>query len=234
MLAQDTRKAMKREATLAALFLVANLGVLGFFAWDQLGDQTPEGTEPVRAPDARGAGQGEHEGAPVIAAPGSTPGPDQGPRKAADPSSHLPLAGMDGFFGSKTDACLRLHGFMLNVNEIVAGAGGTPALGEEDLMQIVEETTCTLAEEPVIEALASLAASWSEAGQELISPFDMLDADYGDAEEILSAAEPHTPPGHGPGPEGARDEPPGGPPGPPGGPHHEPGQGPPSPREGPR
>jgi hypothetical protein len=90
--------------------------------------------------------------------------------EAGDPKDHLPLAGMPGATGSPADACVRLEGFFINLNEALLAQGRPAPLQLAELQALSRTGPCGVDDPPVRAALDRYAEALRAAGQPLYPP----------------------------------------------------------------
>ena len=89
---------------------------------------------------------------------------------AADPSVHLPLAGMSGFHGSPDVACLSLEGFLLDAGAALVAAGAAPPMEHAQIRALIDGGACAVDAPAVAAALQRYGAAWSAAGLAPVGP----------------------------------------------------------------
>jgi hypothetical protein len=78
---------------------------------------------------------------------------------------------MDGFGGDHNEACLRLQGFLINLNEAFERKGGTPPLVTADVQALAASSTdCSVKEPAIAEVLVKYRAAVEAGGGELYPP----------------------------------------------------------------
>lgn len=110
---------------------------------------------------------GQLSGAPSPLPPALS-GP--GGATASDPHDHLPLAGMPGATGSPADACARLEGFLINLNEALLRLGQPAPLPLAQIQALGAAGACAVGDPPVRAALDRYAEALRAAGQPLYPP----------------------------------------------------------------
>ncbi|MBL8616307.1 MAG: hypothetical protein JNM72_11900 [Deltaproteobacteria bacterium] len=88
----------------------------------------------------------------------------------ADPRGHLPLGGMPGGPTAPHDACLRLEGFLLNLNAQLVAAGKVGPRTLPELRQLSATGRCAVSEPAVAEVLSAYGVALRAAGLPLVGP----------------------------------------------------------------
>ena len=76
-----------------------------------------------------------------------------------NPRHHLPLRGMSGFDGDLADACMRLEGFLMDTNALIAQSGGSvPSFST--VRNVVDSGDCSVESDAVHAVLIDLEREW--------------------------------------------------------------------------
>jgi len=132
----DTEKRGGLKGVLSNIFLVLNILLLGVLLY--------------QAPSAC---QDEAETSKTSVAK------DTGESKAArsrNPAAHLPLKGMVDFDGDDTDACLRMEGFLLDMDYELAKADLNLRVPIQGALVMIKEGHCAITVPEIQTALAAL------------------------------------------------------------------------------
>lgn len=81
-----------------------------------------------------------------------------------DPTAHMPLHGMAGFDGDLEDACLRMEGFLLDMDYELAKADLSARVAIQDALKSVKAGDCSLDSPDIKKTLAALNKARVKAG----------------------------------------------------------------------
>jgi len=94
-----------------------------------------------------------------------------GPRlRVRNPSNHLPLKGMDAFEGDDKDACLRMEGFLLDMDYELAKADLNSRVPLQDALTAVKAGQCSIQTPEVAQAITALNKARVAVGLDRLPP----------------------------------------------------------------
>jgi len=87
-----------------------------------------------------------------------------------DPTAHLPLQGMAGFDGDIEDACLRMEGFLLDMDYELAKADLSARVPIQDALKSVKAGECSLDTPDIKKTMTALNEARVKAGLSVQPP----------------------------------------------------------------
>ncbi len=78
------------------------------------------------------------------------------PKRTRDPSAHLPLKGMPDFEGDDEDACLRVEGFLLDMDYQLAKADLNSRVPIQDAISVIKSGQCGIEVPEIARAIEGL------------------------------------------------------------------------------
>ena len=88
-------------------------------------------------------------------------------RLGPDPAVHLPLDGMGGIHYPRTEACLRLNGYLLDMIHLLS-LHGVQSMAPVEAQKLADAGSCSMEEPSVREAVTDLNAAYESLGMPVI------------------------------------------------------------------
>jgi len=93
-------------------------------------------------------------------------------RRSRNPSTHLPLKGMTAFQGDDKDACLRMEGFLLDMDYQLAKMDLNSRVPIQGAMTAIKTGQCAIDTPAIASAIAALNAARLAVGLPRVPPAD--------------------------------------------------------------